>query len=248
MTGSMALEPYASHSEALVQAVQNGDTDTVRALIPTCKHRAFNSTLLGTAAGAGYLEIVRLLIPVCDPKANDSSALTLAATNGHRDVVRALIPVSDINVHKGKGCTALLWAAFNGHAEVVRELMTVSGPRLNDSKALLAAAQNADEHIVAELAPVSDVASVFRIELANAQLDARQVIDPLCIEHSLIAVDTLFPHVSEEERDRALAELPPAVVTRLPRLSAWHQARVLQTRLPPVALEGSGRRRRRRCL
>ena len=240
--------PGIHHFDILLKAVRCGDTETVRAQIPLCAPGSFKSVALATAARDGHLDIVRLLIPFCDPKINSSSALFLAARNGHADVVRALIPVSEPNANDGDRGTALWWAAFNGHAQVVRELIPVSDPRIKDSEPLLTAAKQGNHPIVSELAPMSDVALVFRSELADAQLNVHQVADPLCIEHSLTAVDALIPYVSESERDRALAELPATVVTRLPRLRAWSDTRALQTCLPPTAATDPSHRCARRCL
>ncbi|TDR36588.1 hypothetical protein DFR29_1289 [Tahibacter aquaticus] len=206
----------------------------MRALLPVCDPKASDSLALAQAARAGRLDVVRELIPVSDPRVQDSDALIEAATAGHIDVVRELIPVSD---PKAGNSAALEWAVLNGHLQIARELIPVSDPRAKGSKFLRLAAQARQHKMVREIVPVSDASLLFRNELAVLSR-VQQCIDQLnafLFHRSTAAVDELTPHVSEAERDRAVVELPPHAIERMPHRIAWQTAQRLRAHLHQMA-------------
>lgn len=238
----LMLDPTSEDSSgyyaaALCDAAKEGHLNIVQLLILVCDSKDYDSMALKQAALSGHSDVVCELIPVSDPKANDSEALSAATRTGHLDIVRELIPVSD---PKADESAALRWAALYGHYSIFRELIPVSDPRAKNSEALQVAAQGGHHEMVRDLAPLSDVLGVFRAELENAEsaigtVYSMRSIDSILLNHSLVAVDALVPHVSDLERDRAVKGLPSSTVESMPRLRAWRDAQALRAQLPHAA-------------
>lgn len=200
-----------------------------------------NTRKLVHAVVRGDVDAVRCLIPVSDPKANNSEALTKAAQKGRRDIVRLLIPVSD---PKADNSAALSRAAATGDHELVRDLIPVSDPKSRRSLALGLAAHMGYPKVVIELVPVSSTSWMFGDEID--ELVARNEKNgPDMAMHAAI-VNSLFFHVSEHERERAVERLPPHLIDRMPNLVAWRRAlelRMALREMPPSAAPASPRRR-----
>lgn len=89
-------DPLVRDSWILRLAAMNGDYTMVDKLLPHCDPMAQNSAVLRLAAEHGCVKCVALLLPHCNPKELKSKALVMAAQNGHLDVVELLAPVSDV--------------------------------------------------------------------------------------------------------------------------------------------------------
>lgn len=90
----------AFHNEALNTAVKYKRVECVNALIAAANEPIKDSRVLVTAVEAGNLEMVRLLLPVTDPKGHNSEALQSAAMHCSRkpvykSIVDLLFDVSD---------------------------------------------------------------------------------------------------------------------------------------------------------
>lgn len=218
-------EPKALGSAALRVAAQRGHLDIVRMLIPVSDAKVDDSLALMKAATAGHLDIVRELIPISDPQAKNSESLRAAAISGHLDVVRMLIPVSD---PKADDSAALRWAASSGHLELVRTLIPVSDVRAKNCEPLRRAAMQGHHELVRELAGLSDVVAVFREQVATARLDLAGTAGRMRLDAAVVAIDTLARYVDDEERDRAIAELPEPVLQRSLNLAEWRAWRAAQ--------------------
>jgi len=89
-------DPLVRDSWILRLAAMNGDYTMVEKLIPHCDPKAQSSAVLRLAAENGCAKCVALLLPHCNPKELNSKALVMAAQNGHLDVVELLAPVSNV--------------------------------------------------------------------------------------------------------------------------------------------------------
>lgn len=116
----MSLDP---NIRLLIDAVHANNTADVQRLIHICDPKAFESSILRTAANMGHTECVRLLIPVSNPRALDSQVLTQAACGGHIECIKLLIPVCD---PKANNSVALQWAIKRNKRSCVKLLLPVS--------------------------------------------------------------------------------------------------------------------------
>jgi hypothetical protein len=107
---------------ALVVAAENGQTDTVRALLDAGANVYVVDDLpLWLAALNGHADTVKALLDAgADVHADEDSALLLAAASGHTGTVKALLD-GGANVH-AKEDWVLRWAAKNGHIDTLRVL------------------------------------------------------------------------------------------------------------------------------
>jgi ankyrin repeat protein len=121
---------------ALVLAAENGQTDTVRALLDAGANvHVVDDMPLRLAALNGHADTVKALLDAgADVHADEDAALLLAAGDGHAGTVKALLDAG-ADVH-AKEDWVLRWAAENGHADTVRLL---SSSRRAGRKSLLRA-------------------------------------------------------------------------------------------------------------
>lgn len=132
-------DDVASNSQALIKAVQKGDMEASRSLLPISDLRARSggSTALGWAAYNGHRELVDLLLPHSDPDLMDDagfSPLMNAAEQGDRVMASALLQRCDATQKSPNGQTALHWAARRGHADLVDLLLPHVNPDAVDNK------------------------------------------------------------------------------------------------------------------
>jgi hypothetical protein len=129
---SLASIATAGLNDVLIQAVEQGDTNTVKLIIDDgADINAKNidgMTLLMYASLRGHLETVRTLIVKgadVNAKKNDGvTSLMYASLGGHLEIVQALLAKgADVNAKKNDGITALLVATKSGKPEVVQALL-----------------------------------------------------------------------------------------------------------------------------
>ncbi|MBW2170916.1 MAG: ankyrin repeat domain-containing protein [Deltaproteobacteria bacterium] len=130
------MSPFAhadDKNEKLLQAVKEGDTDKLKALIgkgadANAKDILGSPALIG-AACAGHTEMVEALLSAgadVDAKGAlvDSTALICAASEGHTESVKALLAAgADINAKNEYGQSALYLGAQGCHTESVKALL-----------------------------------------------------------------------------------------------------------------------------
>lgn len=151
----------ATETPALVDAVRNGDTDAVRALLAEVadanQSEADGTTALIWAAYHNHLDSARILVDVgADVNAaNDlgATALWAASQNGSQAMVRLLLSAgADPNRALMAGETPLMVAARSGYPSVVEDLIRAgadpdaSGSR--DQTALMWAAAESHPEVV----------------------------------------------------------------------------------------------------
>lgn len=124
------------HWGALVEAVLDGDTEGLEAMLPThgTLRNSRNETALHWAARVGRPECVQsLLRHGADIDAQDTigvTALIWACWKGHVGCVEALLPHGpNVDIEMNTGLTALMLAASDGGAECVEALLPY-GPNL----------------------------------------------------------------------------------------------------------------------
>ena len=144
--------------EPLHKAVEQGNKEIVKLLIPVSDPKTDESYALRLAVEYEHIDIVKLLIPVSDPTAQESWALRWAANIGHIECVKLLVPVSDPKAHDG---AALRLAVNNGHTEIVKILLPVSDPKIENNICLLQAVKQQHIDIIKLLIPVTDYQKVL---------------------------------------------------------------------------------------
>ena len=88
----MTTNPY----NEFIRAIQFGQIDEVKRLIPLCDPKRDQRAALWHAATIGNIECLKLLIPVCNPKAFNSLALRCALYYQNNDCVVLLHSLSDV--------------------------------------------------------------------------------------------------------------------------------------------------------
>ncbi|UCD86663.1 MAG: ankyrin repeat domain-containing protein [Desulfobacterales bacterium] len=135
----VVMSPFVSadnQNMELLQAVERGDTDRVKALLgegadANAKDTLGNPALLG-AACAGHTEMVKALLAAgADVNAKgalaDSTALICAASHGHTESVKALLAASaDVNAKNKYAQTALYLGVKGCHTESLKALLEAS--------------------------------------------------------------------------------------------------------------------------
>lgn len=122
-------------SDPLIKAAENGQTETVRALLlqgVALNKKNYSNTALILAAANGHVEIVRLLLNYAHEKkirivdqenAFGITALLVAASEGHAEIVKLLLNhEAKVDVSNLRGGTALMLATRHGHEAVVKLL------------------------------------------------------------------------------------------------------------------------------
>jgi len=137
-------------NEKLLQAVKEGDTDKLKALIgkgadPNAQDILGSPALIG-AACAGHTEMVEALLSAgADVNAKgalvDSTALICASSEGHTETVRALLAAgADVDARNEYGQSALYLGAQGCHTESVKALLAagadVNAETMNGNTAL----------------------------------------------------------------------------------------------------------------
>lgn len=137
------MSPFAhadDKNEKLLQAVKEGDTDKLKALIgegadANAKDILGSPALIG-AACAGHTEMVEALLSAgadVDAKGAlvDSTALICASSEGHTETVKVLVAAgADVNAKNEYGQSALYLGAQGCHTESVKALL-VAGADIN---------------------------------------------------------------------------------------------------------------------
>lgn len=95
----MSVSPNTA-TQALIQAVRNGEFQTVRSLIAysDCNCRHHGSQALREAVKYGWFDIAQELLPHSDPTAYHCGALAEAASLGRMDLAALLLPHIDPNI------------------------------------------------------------------------------------------------------------------------------------------------------
>ncbi len=147
------MSPFAhadDKNEKLLQAVKEGDTDKLKALIgegadANAKDILGSPALIG-AACAGHTEMVEALLSAgadVDAKGAlvDSTALICASSEGHTETVKVLVAAgADVNAKNEYGQSALYLGAQGCHTESVKALLAagadVNAKTMNGNTAL----------------------------------------------------------------------------------------------------------------
>ncbi|MBW1742326.1 MAG: ankyrin repeat domain-containing protein [Deltaproteobacteria bacterium] len=147
------MSPFAhadDKNEKLLQAVKEGDTDKLKALIgkgadANAKDILGSPALIG-AACAGHTEMVEALVSAgadVDAKGAlvDSTALICASSEGHAETVKVLLAAgADVNAKNEYGQSALYLGAQGCHTESVKALLAagadVNAKTMNGNTAL----------------------------------------------------------------------------------------------------------------
>jgi ankyrin repeat protein len=118
---------------ALMHAVEYGQIDCVRTLIPASDLELrdyFGLRAIDHAAGAGRPEPLRLLLGVSSPNSTDFSGtdtlMHAAARAQDLQCIDLLLPHCDPRRANAKGWTALAFAADNGSEAIVKRLLPLS--------------------------------------------------------------------------------------------------------------------------
>jgi ankyrin repeat protein len=139
LTMAAAVPTLAAGDLRLVNAVKDGDRQTVRQLlrsrVPVDASEADGTTPLHWAIRAGDLETAKLLLAAgARPSVANRYGVTplaLAATNGDADSIRILLDAgADANTKTADGETVLMTAARTGRVEAARALL-VRGANVN---------------------------------------------------------------------------------------------------------------------
>ena len=132
-----------SGASSLMLASQNGDLNTVKALIDkgvdvnAIDRSKGGLTAIRLASHKGHLEIVNALlaVPSIDIDVADNNgwnALRVASFEGHLDVVNALIAAgADVNTITDGGWTAFEIASKKGHTDIVNALREAGAKEQN---------------------------------------------------------------------------------------------------------------------
>lgn len=172
--------------EKLLQAVKEGDTDRLKALIakgadPNAKDILGSPALIG-AACAGHTGIVEALLSAgADVNAKgalvDSTALICASSEGHTDTVKALLAAgADVNAKNEYGQSALYLGAQGCHTESVKALLAagadINAETMNGNTALkvaeLMGCTEAVQLLKEGTAPGSTVGKIYRAPVVVA--------------------------------------------------------------------------------
>ena len=124
---------------SLMDAVENGDTETVLALLEYSSYMAilFDTEPLIGASYHGHTETVKALLDAgADVNMGSPgvgwTALSMAADNGQTEVIKILLDAGvNVNAAIGNGNTALMRAAMHGQTEVV-EILLEAGAEVNN--------------------------------------------------------------------------------------------------------------------
>lgn len=145
-------------------AIQKGQVECVKLLIPAIGSRLPDSFALQIAAGERQHECLQVLIPLFDPKnpssfkCDNSMAFWMAAQNGDTQSLQLLLAICD---PKANDSCALRRAAVEGHHECLEMLIPLSDPQANDSGALYSAVWHGHDACVRLLCAVSDCEQVL---------------------------------------------------------------------------------------
>lgn len=206
----MSVSPNTA-TKALIQAVRDGELQTVRSLIEhsDCNCRHHGSQALREAVKNGWFDIACALLPHSDPTAYHCGALAEAASLGRMDLVVLLLPYIDPNIVQEQ---AVGETVIHNHREVFDLLL----PRVtNDSKVvdllIRVAAQHGRDYMLKQLLPhCSNVPDDALMWAARSQsLRCVELLQPLSVlSHDFYAawrnafspfspdiIEFLMPHV-----------------------------------------------------
>ncbi len=162
----------AAGSTPLIDAVQAGNRETIRALLKNGTDvnvpEADGTTALHWAVRADDVESVQALLRAgaraSAANRNGITPLSLAALNGNRTVIQSLLEAgADVNALLPQGQTALMMAARAGHADAVNMLLSHGADVkarekvLGETALIWTAAENHPEVIKALVAGGADV-------------------------------------------------------------------------------------------
>lgn len=206
----MSVPPNTATKE-LIQAVRNGELQTVRSLIEhgDCDCRHHGSQALREAVKNGWFDIAQELLPHSDPTAYHCGALAEAAALGRMDLVVLLLPHIDPNITQEH---AVGETVVHNHRDIFDLLL----PRVtSDSKIvnllIRSAAQYGRDYMLERLLPhCSDVPDDALMWAVRSQsLHCVKLLQPLSIlSHDFYAawrnafapfssdiIEFLMPHV-----------------------------------------------------
>lgn len=206
----MSIPPNAA-TQALIQAVRNGELQTVRSLIEhsDCNCRHHGSQALREAVKHGWFNVAQEVLPHSDPTAYHCGALAEAAALGRKDLVVLLLPHIDPNIPQEQ---AVGETVIHNHRDIFDLLL----PRVtNDSKIvnllIRVAAQNGRDYMLEQLLPhctdVPDDALMWAVRCQS--LRCVELLQPLStLSHDFYAawrhafcpfspdiIEFLMPHV-----------------------------------------------------
>ncbi len=206
----MSVSPNPA-TKALIQAVRNGELNTVCSLINNsdCNCQHHGSQALREAVKNGWFDIARELLPHSDPTAYHCGALAEAASLGRMDLVVLLLPHIDPSIIQEQ---AVGETVIHNHREAFDLLL----PRVtNDSKVvdllIRVAAQSGRDYMLKQLLPhcsnVPDDALMWAVR--SQSLCCVELLQPLSVlSHDFYAawrnafsplnpdiVELLMPHV-----------------------------------------------------
>lgn len=206
----MSVSPNPA-TKALIQAVRDGELQTVRSLIDhsDCNCRHHGSQALREAVKNGQFDMACALLPHSNPTAYHCGALAEAASLGRMDLVVLLLPYIDPSIIQEQAVGETI---IHNHREVFDLLL----PRvINDSKVvdllIRVAAQNGREYMLEQLLPhcsnVPDDALIWAVR--SQSLRCVELLQPLSVlSHDFYAawrnafvpfspdiIEFLMPHV-----------------------------------------------------
>lgn len=92
----MVQKKFKAKDKKFFDAVESGDLEKVRALLPVSDPKAENSYALMASSLRDDKDMIELLLPHSDAKAGSSMALQMAAEGSNSETVELLLPHSDL--------------------------------------------------------------------------------------------------------------------------------------------------------
>lgn len=111
---------YGNNSRPLFTAVCNNAQEMVDVLLPISHPAAQQGELLEACVANGNMQMFEQLLPYCNPNDDDCSALRRACSDGKMDFIERLLPLSDIRVFDYRAITE---AVNNEHIDVLRYVL-----------------------------------------------------------------------------------------------------------------------------
>lgn len=178
----MSVSPNTA-TQALIQAVRNGQLHTVRSLIEhsDCNCRHHGSQALREAVKNGWFDIAQELLPHSDPTAYHCGALVEAAALGRMDLVALLLPHIDPNITQEH---AVGETVVHNHRDIFDLLLprVTSDPKIVNLL-IRVAAQHGRDYMLERLLPhCSDVPEdALQWAVRSQSLRCVELLQPLSI-------------------------------------------------------------------